>query len=152
MPRSKCAKRCWFSLGLGLGIRRQLSGMRDQITAKRSNHRISIFFRFNDVVKGISSLDTLVRCIYLFIWSRTIEISHIACFVRVIQHLKLNNYFSFFPRNKWHTLLNYFGSVFHLLMSEHRLFTFSYDNMVWTSHRFPQVAAILSRYTNFKSK
>ena len=41
--------------------------MRDQITAERCNRRISIFFRFNDVVKGISSLDTLVPCIYLLI-------------------------------------------------------------------------------------
>jgi len=41
--------------------------MRDQITDERCNHRISIFFRFNDVVKGISSLDTSVPRIYLLI-------------------------------------------------------------------------------------
>ena len=37
-------------------------GMRDKIIAERCNHRTpgAIFFRFNDVVKGISSLDTLV--------------------------------------------------------------------------------------------
>ena len=149
MSRSKCAKRCWFSLEQ----ERQLSGMCDQITAERCNHWISIFFRFNDLLKGISFLDTLVPCIYLLIWSRTIEISHIAYFVRVIQHLKLNNYFSFlFPVKKWHILSNYFDSVFHLSMSEYRLFTFSYDNMLWISHRVPQVAAILSRCTNFESE